>query len=418
MSYSWGEFYETAISCSDYKGDVRFEIFEKLDTATSLEKVRKIVNSLTEEQINWLNSPCLDGLILCIKTRDSNDIAICQNQLFYIRDKIPSSSLLHILIKETEKDYSETCKYLLTKGFTKRCLMRAVQNRNYAIIETFLKLGANVHYNRDYPLIWASSNGDSKTVKLLLKYGADIHARDDLAIQWASQKNYAKTLKILLKNGANINTNSLLRAADFNSTKTLKILLENGVDIHTDDDRALQIACENGCEEAVKILVEHGANIHANNDGCILHAVRNGHLQIVKFLLENGADIHSCEDLVISQVPEWDDINDTLDMMKILAEYGANIHAGNEYALKTACVAGDIIFVKNLIQKGADARNDNYISPLSAATQEGHTDIVEFLIKNGATVKEQLNKALDIATENGNIGIIKLVIEAGAKYAT
>jgi hypothetical protein len=67
-TYSWGEFFETVKACDDFEEQKeKFAIFEALDKATTKKEIRKIVKLLTQEQINWLNSPCLDGIIATIQ---------------------------------------------------------------------------------------------------------------------------------------------------------------------------------------------------------------------------------------------------------------------------------------------------------------------------------------------------------------
>lgn len=68
LTYSWGEFYETMRTCEEYTEEIqkKFAVFEALDRAVTVEEIKEIIKPLTENEINWLNSPCLDGIILGI----------------------------------------------------------------------------------------------------------------------------------------------------------------------------------------------------------------------------------------------------------------------------------------------------------------------------------------------------------------
>ncbi|OBA19285.1 hypothetical protein METBIDRAFT_79815 [Metschnikowia bicuspidata var. bicuspidata NRRL YB-4993] len=90
--------------------------------------------------------------------------------------------------------------------------------------------------------------------------------------------------------------------------------------------------------------------------------------------------------------------------------------------LQRACKKGDLREVKVLISKGASANESDFggFTCLHEASLAGHTDIVEYLIANGADVNKQALEAGDFETplmdaaENKHISTVKTLLKNGA----
>jgi hypothetical protein len=110
MQHSWGEFYETAKACDGYSEEERkkFIVFENLDKATTFEEIKNIISTLASDEINWLNSSCLDGIVSAIMAPE----------------------------KFIEKEYTETWKFFLNKKLIKP----SRQDKNYLTNKSRLKL--------------------------------------------------------------------------------------------------------------------------------------------------------------------------------------------------------------------------------------------------------------------------------------
>lgn len=84
-----------------------------------------------------------------------------------------------------------------------------------------------------------------------------------------------------------------------------------------------------------------------------------------------------------------------------------------------ACQEGNIDFLKKLLQRELDIPDEEYGStPLSFASQAGHKQIVEFLIKNGANVNHESKSGrtpLCFASEKGHKEVVEILIDNGAK---
>lgn len=103
----------------------------------------------------------------------------------------------------------------------------------------------------------------------------------------------------------------------------------------------------------------------------------------------------------------------TPKLIEKLIKEGANIHVNDDLALQWASGNGHLEIVRLLIENGANihAKNDY---ALRWASEKGHLEIVQLLLENGANVHANNNLALQLASENGHLEIVKLLLENGA----
>lgn len=76
-----------------------------------------------------------------------------------------------------------------------------------------------------------------------------------------------------------------------------------------------------------------------------------------------------------------------------------------------------------MLERGADKDNVSFdgLNPLVMAVKKGYKKILERLLQIGCIVIHQVtslnnNTALHIATENGDLAIVDMLIQAGADY--
>lgn len=221
--YSWGEFYETTKACDGYSEEERkkFAIFEALDDSGTLQEVKNLVDSLSQDQINWLNSECLDGIILSISFKDDE----------YELD-------LRKLLSQN-KEYFDTYKFFFIKGL----IRTIIKDRYFYLYYGGLTLACEKGHYRITKFILDSLEIDScdkgramgtaalenriEIVQLLLQYGADIHFNIDQALRTSCEDGYIDIVRLLLKNGAYINGDATDRAYREGHTEILKLLEEH-----------------------------------------------------------------------------------------------------------------------------------------------------------------------------------------------
>lgn len=99
---------------------------------------------------------------------------------------------------------------------------------------------------------------------------------------------------------------------------------------------------------------------------------------------------------------------------------GANINAQTEEtqetALTLACCGGFLEVADFLIKAGADIEL-GASTPLMEAAQEGHLDLVRYLLESNADVHAQTqtgDTALTYACENGHTDVADLLLQFGA----
>lgn len=231
--------------------------------------------------------------------------------------------------------------------------------------------GINTHSNefKESALTLACYKGHLNMVRFLLQAGADQeHKTDEMhtALMEASMDGHVEVARLLLDSGAQVN----MPTDSFESPLTLA-------------------AC-GGHVELATLLIERGANIEEVNDEGytpLMEAAREGHVEVVALLLSKGANINATTDET------------------------------QETALTLACCGGFSDVAEYLIKHGANLEL-GASTPLMEAAQEGHTDLVRFLLENKANVHAETqtgDTGLTHACENGHTDAAEVLLNYGAE---
>ena len=220
------------------------------------------------------------------------------------------------------------------------------------------------------------------------------------------KKNSDKNLKIHTFPGhdkrISMNQNiirSLLHAAERGDINKIEQCL-NSVPIDSTDDQSqtpLHFAAASGNTKAVRLLIKKGAKLECEN-WCgwtpIMFASYYGHLDVVNLLMHNHAQINT---------------------------------RNSRLATPLTCAArcGHKAVIELLLDNDAEVNppvnSEPSVTPLMAATQHGHTSIVSLLLQYNADVDYQSPDtgytALMLAAMNGQLKIVKLLIEKGGASA-
>jgi len=102
--------------------------------------------------------------------------------------------------------------------------------------------------------------------------------------------------------------------------------------------------------------------------------------------------------------------NGHIDVVRYLIENGVTI-THKCIALRHASKGGHKDIVRYLVENGANIHSS---SSLKYASEGGHTDVVQYLFERGANIHADNNYALRFASKNGRSDVVKFLIEKGA----
>ncbi|XP_063705994.1 ankyrin repeat and KH domain-containing protein mask-like isoform X2 [Culicoides brevitarsis] len=343
----------------------------------------------------------------------------------------------------------------------------------YELAQVLLAMSAQVEdrgqKNDCTPLMEAASAGHIDIIELLLKHGADVNAQSSTGntpLMYACAGGHVDAVKLLLAAGANVEDHNenghtpLMEAASAGHVSVAKILLEHGAGINTHSNEfkesALTLACYKGHLDMVRFLLGAGADQEHKTDEmhtALMEASMDGHVEVARLLLDSGAQVNMPTDsfespltlaacgghvdlamLLIERGANIEEVNDEgytplmeaareghEEMVALLLSQGANINAQTEEtqetALTLACCGGFLEVTDYLIKHGADIEL-GASTPLMEAAQEGHIELVRFLLENRANVHAQTqtgDTALAYACENGHTDVAEILLMYGAE---
>ena len=213
--------------------------------------------------------------------------------------------------------------------------------------------------------IWTGAQtGNIEAVKQHLADGVDVNSKSDIGrtpLDVAIAFKQPLITDLLRKHGGK--TRDELKAAE-----------------------SIVVAVELGNIEAVKQHLNDGTEVNAKGGTgrTPLHwAAIEGHKEIAELLIAEGADVNAKTN--DGKTPLDEAINPFYNKTEI-----ANLlhkHGGKHGTIHSAVGGGDVEAVKEFFAAGADVNAKRYgWTPLCEAAKEGHKEIAELLIKEGADV--------------------------------
>ena len=186
---------------------------------------------------------------------------------------------------------------------------------------------------------------------------------------------------------------------DGREMEVFRLILENGADVNArdaDGETALLWAGRKGSVEMIRALIAEGADLGArNNAGQALWEVPSPLSRVARQILADGdadkiVEPH-CQYTRLHRAAEEGDV----DRVRLLIELGANLELkstpgcrGNTPLFQTAMLLhiARVDAAKALIAGGADvnARNAYDETPLHAAAQQAHPELVALFLSEGA----------------------------------
>lgn len=287
----------------------------------------------------------------------------------------------------------------------------ACDNGHLLVVDLLIRKGAyieSVGKDSKLPLIFAAASGRLDVVELLVRKRASLENTDDKdrnAMHWAAMNGHVKVVEFLSEQGLSVHNpdadglTPIHLAVIGSQLGTTDVFLKKAakVDARCRAGRTpLHYACERDNAEIVRLLLAAGANVEAETRGDTrrpIHlAAASGSVETIGVLYQHGV------------------LMDARDS------------AGHR-PLLNACYHGHVDVVKTFLSLNQPLTlllkdGIHHDSPLCVAAKAGRVEVVDLLVRRGASVTQRDRHgftALRYASHYGYPEIVKLLLDAGAK---
>lgn len=284
-------------------------------------------------------------------------------------------------------------------------------------------------------------NGFLDEANWLLDHNADYGIKDKngmTLLQAACRNGYKDFVEQLIKRGAELNLpdNDGLIAIHYavmsGNEKLVESLLKQGSDpnrLTKRKETPLHFAAKYSGLDEVKFLLEHGASIKAINWALVENLKEQRRRQDKLYYdsdeehiiaLKSALGLKTPEALTEESEDEDEEDEDEDDGGERYADTVEDINQPyvRKNVSKPIPFDLDNIPVYLLPRDVSDAADENGMTALHFAAQNGNTDVVRYLLENGADIKAQDIKleraAIHFAAENGSLECVKFLAEHGA----
>ncbi|KAL8846507.1 MAG: hypothetical protein Q9221_008410 [Calogaya cf. arnoldii] len=301
------------------------------------------------------------------------------------------------------------------------------------------------------PLVCAAASGQVPVLELLLKKKAYIKHQGDgsmTALHWASYNGHYEAADFLLEKRANPNAankdgrTSLHLAVMAGFFAVTELLLRKGAMPEAQCramNRPIHYACMEGKPEIVQLLLGHNVDAEVESSGRrpLHYAAAQGLTEIATGLLARGVDIEARDSAgdralgIASRMGHLDIVRMLLDRGSRLRSKFAKGPFHEDSPLCLAAKGGHVAVVKELISRGTSVlqRDEQNWTPLRYASHYAHPQVVELLLKAGATISSHTSGGWGFDITARRIGfasevfgeeqrkaqVLKLLTEAEAK---
>lgn len=228
--------------------------------------------------------------------------------------------------------------------------------------------------------------------------------------------------QLMFARGITATSPCFLRAAASTTVDFVKLCLDHGSAINqvhpTHKSTALSVAVAYGKLEVAEFLIAQGAdpNLGPKKYRPVIVAAYNGKTEMVKLLLAHGVDLtvlrNPYADVLVSacarSTPEL--VALLLDADQGLAVDGNNDDLRKPGPLHVAAQCGNAGVIKLLVERGAKVnarRGPKFETPLHWAARAGRREAVEALLEVGADTTLQCNGATPLLMSNRSWGSVE-----------
>ncbi|PVD29254.1 hypothetical protein C0Q70_11851 [Pomacea canaliculata] len=345
--------------------------------------------------------------------------------------------------------------YLISKGANINCrdtygqtpLHFAAMRGNVCACKDLLRFGDVDIEAKDKqgicPLHMAAIHNQVEVARLLIEAGADLRSTDNeqsRPLHHACGSGSTEIVQLLFGAASRFPEmiSNMVTDTDIKHSTCLHVAIDNGhyevaqlcIEKEAEVNRPrkqnmypLHLAAMSGDMRIVRLLVDHSARIDAVNDdrATALHnAAAFNHTEVINFLLEKGADINR---------RDKDNYTPLLlaatyghaDTVELLLTKGADYSAVDKHektAIFLAAEENKLQALRKLLEHPQTRQIVNFSdqhgnSPLHIASQQGHLDVVKYLLANNADIdakNEEEQTPLHLAAKFGRTNIVREII--------
>jgi hypothetical protein len=181
------------------------------------------------------------------------------------------------------------------------------------------------------------------------------------------------------------------------------------------DDATFTSAVQKGNAEAVKLFLKAGMPPVIYGKSALWTAIEFGHVDVVQVLIDAGLNVNEPGEYGETMIMRA--LNGKLEMVETLIKAGADVNKPNDYKMAPLAIAaeqGKVDVVQALLKAGANvkARNTYGGTALQVSVLRGYKDLVKILIDAGADVARDRKELIDLAKQQNNPEIEKMIREA------
>lgn len=250
----------------------------------------KKYNGFINEEIVPLNS---EEVLSIIKKRDISEI---KRILPLIKDKkLIDDAVSELADQGLSKDNDEIKKSNSFQSYLKLSKEER-EDFNLSLIKILIEdYNADVHWDKDKAIRWASQSNQVKVVKYLVEKGSDINAKNSFPLRTAIDSGNYDVVEYLITINAKIDFNYLKKAVKF--PNIFKLLMEQGkVKIKNMKEILKSVSnseYSNDLNDLMKYLVDDRVEKISKDD---LPFISSANLDFIKWLIFAGVSI---EDILI-----------------------------------------------------------------------------------------------------------------------
>ena len=313
---------------------------------------------------------------------------------------LPYNSICSIFTSCSIYSTTQTCQFIIEvlgniKPYEKSFLMQAISANSKSLVKTLMEFGADIRSHYQFLLETCVEDSSNEVIQFLFDLNLepiDVQKLFNLSLE----KGDILMIRYLIEMGADVRFNrssALETSYGLGSKPLVKLMLEFGADPNERIERIF--SWRNSYNEVLaKILIEAGADPAVSKSFVLMWSCRKGLISMVDYLMGKGWDL--------SMVSSWTLVEmihaNRIEMFKHLVKIGIDLDRFND----------ETSTIKDLNDHEYLINDYEYL--IKETILWRRPEILQIFIDRGFEPKIEY---LKLAVEVQDVGIIKILIEAG-----